>query len=236
MGNPARPGRRGLSRPLRRGRAGPTGRGARHSRRPPLRLFRPQVEAPRGCDVPHPGTARWPRPPVSSGTPPPDPDAHASRALPRARRRRTLSRYASGLPRAAEQQRSRRATQPPALAGPWLLEVTPGSDSRSAALGYDPAPIMGIGLGASLRLRAGLLAGAVIPLVLLAGVPASAWHGEHPDERECAVCHSGHETADLSRPVELIASRAGGPTEPEADVPRGPSRRFLRRPARAPPA
>ena len=92
------------------------------------------------------------------------------------------------------------------------------------------------GRGASLRVRAGLLAGIVIPLVLLVGVPASAWHAEHPDEHECAVCHSGHQAADLSRPVELAASRTGGPTQAEAEVPKVPSRRSLRRPARAPPA
>ena len=95
---------------------------------------------------------------------------------------------------------------------------------------------MGNGRGAALRVRAGWLAGIVIPLVLLVGFPESAWHGEHPGERECAVCHSGHENADLSRPAELAASRAGEPTEPEAEVPRVPSRRSLRRPARAPPA
>ena len=95
---------------------------------------------------------------------------------------------------------------------------------------------MGSGRGATFQARAGLVAGIVIPLVLLAGVPASAWHEEHPGERECAVCHSGHQTADLSRPAELVPSRAGGPTEPGDEVPRVPSRRSLRRPARAPPA
>ena len=95
---------------------------------------------------------------------------------------------------------------------------------------------MGNGRGAAFQARAGWLAGIVIPLVLLAGVPATAWHEEHPGERECAVCHSAHQPADLSRPVELVASRAGGPTEPEDEVPNVPSRRSLRRPARAPPA
>ena len=95
---------------------------------------------------------------------------------------------------------------------------------------------MGSGRGATFQARAGLVAGIVIPLVLLAGVPASAWHEEHPGERECAVCDSGHQTADLSRPAELVPSRAGGPTEPGDEVPRVPSRRSLRRPARAPPA
>ncbi len=95
---------------------------------------------------------------------------------------------------------------------------------------------MSNGRGAALQARAGLLAGIVIPLVLLVGVQASAWHTEHPGERECAVCHSGHEAADLSRPVELVASRVDGPTEPEGEVPKVPSRRSLRRPARAPPA
>ncbi|MDE3260668.1 MAG: hypothetical protein OYL41_13740 [Acidobacteriota bacterium] len=95
---------------------------------------------------------------------------------------------------------------------------------------------MGNGRGASLRARAGLLAAIVVPLVLLASVPATAWHEEHPDERECAVCHSGHQSADVSSPVELVASRGGGPAEPEDEVPKVPSRRSLRRPARAPPA
>ncbi|MDE2712617.1 MAG: hypothetical protein F4Z74_11570 [Acidobacteria bacterium] len=95
---------------------------------------------------------------------------------------------------------------------------------------------MGNGRGAALRARAGLLAAIVIPLVLLAGVPASAWHEEHPDEHECAVCHSAHQSADLSRPGELVASRTVGPAEPEEEVPRVPSRRSCRRPARAPPA
>lgn len=124
----------------------------------------------------------------------------------------------------------------PALAGFSRSEVNPGDGVHPADLGYHPAPIMDNGRGASPWVRAGLLAGIVIPLVLLAGFPASAWHGEHPGERECAVCHSGHETADLSRPAEPVAYRAGGPTEPEAEVPRVPSRRSLRRPARAPPA
>lgn len=122
------------------------------------------------------------------------------------------------------------------MAGSFRLEVTPRDKGTPPGLGYHPAPIMDDGRGASPRVWAGLLAGIVIPLVLLAGVPASAWHAEHPGERECTVCHSGHETADLSRPAEPVAYRAGGPTEPEAEVPRVPSRRFLRRPARAPPA
>ena len=122
------------------------------------------------------------------------------------------------------------------MAGLFRSELIPDHNACPGALGYDPAPIMGNGSRASLRVRAGLLAGIVIPLVLLVGVPASAWHAEHPHERECAVCHSGHETADLSRPVELIAFRSGGPAEPEENVPRFPSRRSLRQPARAPPA
>jgi len=122
------------------------------------------------------------------------------------------------------------------LAGLSRMNVIPGDGGRPAALGYHPAPIMGNGRGASLRARAGLLAGIVIPLVLLVGFPASVWHGEHAHEHECAVCHSGHQSADLSSPVELVASRAGGPTEPEDEVPKVPSRRSLRRPARAPPA
>lgn len=116
------------------------------------------------------------------------------------------------------------------------MKVTPGDGGRPAGLGYHPAPIMGNGRGAAFPARAGLLTGIVIPLVLLAGVPATAWHAEHPDERECAVCHSGHQAADLSRPVELVASRGGGPAEPEDEVPKVPSRRSVRRPARAPPA
>lgn len=94
---------------------------------------------------------------------------------------------------------------------------------------------MDSGRGASFRKCAGLVA-IIVPLVLLVGVPAHAWHEEHADDHECAVCHSGYQAADLSKPVELVASRAGEPTEPEAAVPRVPSKRSRRRPARAPPA
>jgi hypothetical protein len=85
-------------------------------------------------------------------------------------------------------------------------------------------------------IRFGLLAGIVIPLVVLVGVPASAWHTEHAHERECAVCHSGHQTASLSRPVEFASAHALERIEPVREVRRAVSLRRLRRPARAPPA
>lgn len=95
---------------------------------------------------------------------------------------------------------------------------------------------MGSGRVASVRMRAGLLAGIVIPLVLLVGAPASAWHGEHANERECAVCHSGHQTADLARPVEFASSHAPERIEQTREVCRVDFPRYLRQPARAPPA
>lgn len=95
---------------------------------------------------------------------------------------------------------------------------------------------MGSGRGASLRVRAGLLAAIVVPLALLAGAPADAWHEGHADERECAVCHFAHYAADLPRPVALVAARAAGTVEPEGEARKVPSRRSVRRPARAPPA
>jgi hypothetical protein len=81
-----------------------------------------------------------------------------------------------------------------------------------------------------------LLAAIVIPVVLLVGAPAGAWHGEHSDERECAVCHSGHQAADLSQPLEFAAAHAPERIEPFREVRRAISLRGLRRPARAPPA
>jgi len=75
----------------------------------------------------------------------------------------------------------------------------------------------------------------IVPLVLLVCVPASVWHGEHADEGECAVCHSGHQTADLSRQVEPGSIHASATVEPASEVHRVVSRRYLRPPARAPP-
>ena len=95
---------------------------------------------------------------------------------------------------------------------------------------------MGSRRSVSLRVRAGLLAGIVIPLVLLVGVPASAWHAEHPGEHECAVCHSGHQTASLARPVEFASSHAPERFERAREVRRVEFPRYLRQPARAPPA
>lgn len=93
---------------------------------------------------------------------------------------------------------------------------------------------MDSGRGASLRMRAGLAA-MVVPLVLLAGVPALAWHQEPAGDHECTVCHSGRQTADLTRPVELVASRVLEVAQREDEAPRVPSGRSLRQPARAPP-
>ena len=85
-------------------------------------------------------------------------------------------------------------------------------------------------------MRTTLPAAIVIPLALLLGVPASAWHGEHPDERECAVCHFAHQTADSAPPAEFASSQAPVPTEQAHEVCRGEFPRYLRQPARAPPA
>ena len=95
---------------------------------------------------------------------------------------------------------------------------------------------MGSGRHISLRVRTGMLAAIVIPLVVLVGIPASVWHADHADERECAVCHSGHQTADFARPVELAPSHVPERIERMREVRRVESRRYLRQPARAPPA
>ena len=94
----------------------------------------------------------------------------------------------------------------------------------------------GCGRGAPTWRRSGWLAAIAIPLVLLLGAPAEAWHEEHADHHECAICHAGRHKADLPRPAAPAAVHAPEPGEPEAAVPRVPSRRLLRRPARAPPA
>ena len=85
-------------------------------------------------------------------------------------------------------------------------------------------------------MRAAWLAAIVIPLTLLVGVPADAWHGEHEDEHECAVCHSTHQTVDLSGSAEVAPTQVPERIEPAREARRVPSRRSLRRPARAPPA
>ena len=91
------------------------------------------------------------------------------------------------------------------------------------------------GRGSPVWLCAGWLAAIAIPLVLLAGVPAGAWHEEHADDHECAVCHSGHQTADLASPVESGTSRAPARLQQAHEVRRAVALRLLRRPARAPP-
>ena len=95
---------------------------------------------------------------------------------------------------------------------------------------------MGNGRRAAALARSGWLLAVVIALVLLVGVPAAAWHEEHADDHECAVCHSGRQTADLARPLESAPSQAHVRLEHARETCRAPVRRVLRRPARAPPA
>lgn len=96
--------------------------------------------------------------------------------------------------------------------------------------------MMNSGRGAPVWLRAGWLAAIAVPLVLLVGAPAGAWHEEHPDDHECAVCHSAHQTADLAGPAESGSSQAPARVEQAQEVRRAVSLRLRRPPARAPPA
>ena len=82
----------------------------------------------------------------------------------------------------------------------------------------------------------GWLAAVIISLGLLVGAPASFWHGEHANEHECGVCHNTHHTADLSRSAEVAPTQVFVPIGRARGVRRVPSRRSVRRPARAPPA
>lgn len=95
---------------------------------------------------------------------------------------------------------------------------------------------MDSGRGASKLLRAGWLAAIVVPLLLLVGLPADVWHEEHEEDHECAVCHAGHQTADVARPAESVPSEAPARVEQAPEVRRAVALRLLRRPARAPPA
>ncbi|MYF76725.1 MAG: hypothetical protein F4174_05180 [Acidobacteria bacterium] len=99
---------------------------------------------------------------------------------------------------------------------------------------------MGRGRGSPGWLRAGWGAAIVVPLVLLVGLPADVWHDEHheehEDDHECAVCHAGHQTADLARPAEVCSSQAPARLQQAPAVRRAVALRLLRRPARAPPA
>ena len=101
---------------------------------------------------------------------------------------------------------------------------------------YSSARKMSLGKSASVSMRAGALAAIAIPLMLLVGVFVTAGHGDHADERECAVCHSGQQSADLAWPLELVSPHAVNPVEPEGETRRVASRRSVRQPARAPPA
>ena len=96
--------------------------------------------------------------------------------------------------------------------------------------------MMGSGRSVPGWTRAGWLAAIIIPLVLLVGASPSLWHGEHANEHECTVCHSGRQTADLSRSAEVAPAHVFVPIERAREVRRVPSRRSVRRPARAPPA
>lgn len=84
--------------------------------------------------------------------------------------------------------------------------------------------------------RHGWLAAIAIPLVLLVGLPPSSWYAEHEDDHECAICHAGRQTGDLPGPLGLVAAHTPRPVEPEPEVRGVPTRRSVRRPARAPPA
>ena len=95
---------------------------------------------------------------------------------------------------------------------------------------------MDSGRGSPGWLPAGWLAAIVVPLVLLVGLPADVRHEEHEDHRECAVCHAGHQTADLARPAEFGSFQTSARIEQAPEVRRAVPLRLLRRPARAPPA
>ena len=95
---------------------------------------------------------------------------------------------------------------------------------------------MDSGRGSPGWLHAGWLAAIVVPLVLLVGSPAGVWHEDHADDHECAVCHAGHQTADLARPAEFGSFRAPTRLEQAPEVPQAIALRVRRQPARAPPA
>ena len=95
---------------------------------------------------------------------------------------------------------------------------------------------MDSGRGASLRMRAGLAAATIVPLVLLIGAPAHAGHEDHAAERECAVCDLSYQAGALPGSVEAVAARVPAPAAAAHEVRRDASRPPLRRPARAPPA
>lgn len=98
---------------------------------------------------------------------------------------------------------------------------------------------MSNGCGASSPARSGWLTGIVLPLVLLVGAPAGAWHDEHADDHdahECAVCHAEHQTADLAGPAGSVSSHAPACLGPLREIRRAVALRLLYRPARAPPA
>ena len=95
---------------------------------------------------------------------------------------------------------------------------------------------MNPGRAAATPVRPAWLAALVVPLVLLVGPPAEAWHEEHHDDHGCVLCTLGREAAELPETGERAVLAAPDLAESVADVRRVPARRPVLLPARAPPA